>query len=84
LDSGQLMLAPHTVDGIEISHAVLSGGRAVIAAGEADIAAAGGVFFGTEITPHSGHYLNGASTADSDTSLELAKKAFEALGITFR
>jgi hypothetical protein len=83
LESGVLIVAPHTVDGIEISHAVLSGGRAVIAAGEADIAYAGGVFFGTEITPHSGHYLNGSSTVDSDASLELAKKAFEELGITF-
>jgi len=83
LELGQLVVAPHTVDGIEISHAVLSGGQPVIAAGEADIAAAGGVFFGTEITPHSGHYLNGASVADSDRSLELAKRAFEELGITF-
>jgi hypothetical protein len=82
-DSGQLIVAPHTVDGVEISHAVLSGGRPVIAAGEANIAGTSGAYFGIDIVPHSGHYLNGASQADSQQSLDLARQAFTNIGITF-
>jgi hypothetical protein len=76
-ESGELFVGPHTAHGVEISHAVLSGGRPVLAAGEADIAAAGGRYVGITLTPHSGHFR------PSPRSLELARKAFEAVGITF-
>jgi hypothetical protein len=38
LEDGTLVVMPHTVQGVEISHAVLSGGQSVRAAGEATIA----------------------------------------------
>jgi hypothetical protein len=83
LESGTLIIAPHSVGGVEISHAVLSGGKAVIAAGEADIAGASGSYIGIGIMPHSGHYLNGASPAASKEVDIIARQAFSELGITF-
>ncbi|NRF69424.1 hypothetical protein HLB44_20700 [Aquincola sp. S2] len=83
LESGQLVVAPHTVGNVEISHAVLSGGRVVIAAGEADIAGTSGSYIGIGILPHSGHYLNGSSPAVSKEVEDLARRAFAELGITF-
>ncbi len=83
LEDGSLVVAPKFVDGVEISHAVLSGGRPVLAAGEADIAAAGGSYFGTNIVPHSGHFLNGATVAQSAAVEAIARQAFARIGITF-
>jgi hypothetical protein len=83
LESGQLIIAPHAVGDVEISHAVLSGGKAVIAAGEADIAGVSGSYIGIGIMPHSGHYLNGASPAASKEVDNIARQAFSELGITF-
>jgi RHS repeat-associated protein len=76
-ESGELLVGPHTVAGEQISHAVLSGGADVIAAGQAQIAKGAGQYFGISITRHSGHFKPSAAT------LDLAKKAFATLGITF-
>ena len=76
-ESGELVVGPHTRNGIEISHAVLSGGAPVRAAGQANIAAAGGSRVGLEITNHSGHFKPSAE------SLQIGKDAFRALGISF-
>jgi hypothetical protein len=65
------------VGGDEISHAVLTGGRPVLAAGEADIAGVPGQYFGTEITNWSGHFL------PSEESLAIGRAAFAEAGIEF-
>ena len=76
-ESGELIIAPHTVKGVEISHAVLAGGKPVVTAGQAEIAAGGGKFIGMRITEHSGHYMPSAE------SLNAAKRAFEKCGVVF-
>jgi|GEM_PF-828060 len=80
---GELLIVPHTWRGTEIMHSVASGGRPVLAAGEAEIAVRGSTRFGIRITSHSGHYLNGASRAVNDRVLEMGKQAFARFGITF-
>jgi hypothetical protein len=82
-ESGELLFTPHTVNNVEISHAVLSNGRPVLAAGQADIAGASGQYVGLGITPHSGHFLNGATSGQSAAALEVAKAAFQKIGIKF-
>jgi RHS repeat-associated protein len=81
---GRLIVAPHSKGGVEISHAVLAQGAPVRAAGQADIAAAGGGFFGLEITPHSGHYMNGATAEQSAAVVEIGRDAFTRIGVIFR
>ncbi|HEY1137594.1 MAG TPA: polymorphic toxin-type HINT domain-containing protein [Xanthomonadaceae bacterium] len=76
-EGGGLVISPHTVNGVEISHAVLSGGRPVLAAGQADISTAGGVIFPVGISPHSGHFM------PSLESLNIGKQAFARYGIHF-
>jgi hypothetical protein len=76
-ESGELLVTPHTVAGVEISHAVLSGGRPVLAAGQAEIAGAGGRFVGMSISPHSGHFKPSAG------SLQIGIDAFAKIGIHF-
>jgi len=76
-ESGELLISPHTVKGVEISHAVLSNGRAVRAAGQADIAGSGGKFIGIGITNHSGHFLPSAE------SLKAAREVFRQHGVNF-
>jgi hypothetical protein len=80
---GELLIVPHTWRGTEIMHSVASGGRPVLAAGEAEIAIHGTTRFGIRITPHSGHYLNGASKAVNEKVLEIGRQAFTRFGITF-
>ena len=82
-EEGELLTIPHTVAGEEISHAVITGGRPVIAAGEADIAVAGGVRFGTEITPRSGHFLYGADEATNASVLDIGRRFFKQFGVEF-
>ncbi|MBU8895273.1 hypothetical protein KRR26_06630 [Corallococcus sp. M34] len=82
-EEGVLRIVPHSWRGIEISHAVASNGRSVLAAGEADIAVHGGSRVGIEISSQSGHYLNGASSAVSARALEIGRQAFANLGIIF-
>lgn len=76
-ESGEVLISPHTVNGVEIAHSVLSNGQAVRAAGQADIAGSAGKFFGIGITNHSGHFK------PSLESLKIAREAFEKLGIVF-
>jgi hypothetical protein len=80
---GELLIVPHTWRGTEIMHSAASGGRPVLAAGEAEIAVHGSTRLGIHITSHSGHYLNGASRAVSDRTLEIGRQAFARFGITF-
>ena len=76
-EGGELLISPHTVKGVEISHAVLSGGRAVLAAGQAEIAGAGGRFVGMMVNNHSGHFMPSAE------SVQIGIKAFAQYGIGF-
>lgn len=80
---GNIFLAPHTINEFEISHAVLSGGKPVVSAGEADISGFKGFYFGTIMNPHSGHFLNGATKKQTETSDQMARAAFERIGIKF-
>nr|WP_225412850.1 hypothetical protein [Stigmatella hybrida] len=82
-EEGQLRIIPHRWQEVEISHAVASGGRPVLAAGEAELSIHGSTRFGIRITPRSGHYLNGASQSTSDRVLEFGRRAFAQFGITF-
>jgi hypothetical protein len=76
-ESGELLVTPAYVGGVEISHAMLSGGKGVLAAGQADIAYAGGRYFGIELTPYSGHFQ------PTIESLDIGRAAFERIGIIF-
>ncbi|NVJ16049.1 hypothetical protein HV826_18040 [Myxococcus sp. AM010] len=80
---GELLIVPHTWRATEISHAVASGGRPVLAAGEAEIAAHGTLRMGVAIKPHSGHYLFEAPAAISARALEIGRRAFSQAGIVF-
>ncbi|WP_238540097.1 hypothetical protein [Corallococcus macrosporus] len=80
---GDLLILPHTWRATEISHAVASGGRPVLAAGEADIAAHGTQRMGVAIKPYSGHYLFEAPAATSARALEIGRRAFSQAGIVF-
>jgi len=82
-EQGELRVIPHTVEGIEISHAVLTEGGPVLAAGEADVAVIGELKVGTEITPRSGHFLQGADSGTNASVLELGRAAFRRFGIEF-
>ncbi|MCB9764051.1 MAG: DUF4157 domain-containing protein [Alphaproteobacteria bacterium] len=82
-ESGELIVGPHTRNGVEISHAVLSGGRPVRAAGQAQIASSGGQHFGLEITPHSGHFMNGMSAEVSAEVVALGREAFAKIDVDF-
>lgn len=82
-ENGELVVGPHTRNGVEISHAVLSGGKPVHAAGQADIATAGGQRVGIDISPHSGHFLDGMPQSVSDHVVELGREAFARIGVKF-
>jgi hypothetical protein len=82
-EQGELKVIPHTVDGVEISHAVITQGDPVLAAGEADIASAGGKPVGLEITPQSGHFMQGNDESTNAGVLELGRGAFKKFGIEF-
>jgi RHS repeat-associated protein len=74
---GELVVSPFSVNGVEISHAVLSGGEPVLAAGQAEVSTAAGKYVGLEITNFSGHFK------PSVESLEVGKAAFAEHGIHF-
>ena len=59
-EDGHLRIVPETWSTLEIAHTVASGGRPVLAAGEAEIAIHGTTYIGVRITPRSGHYMNRA------------------------
>ncbi|NJO07780.1 MAG: hypothetical protein HC876_20920 [Chloroflexaceae bacterium] len=52
-----LLIIPKFVSTIEIAHSVLTQGKPVLAAGEAEIIGTAGQYIGLEINNHSGHYL---------------------------
>jgi len=74
---GDIVITPYAVNGVEISHAVLSNGQSVLAAGQAEVVTLGDKFFGININNHSGHFLPSAE------SLQTAREAFAKNGITF-
>ncbi|NYI07233.1 putative T7SS-secreted protein [Allostreptomyces psammosilenae] len=74
---GQLVIIPKIVDGVELKHPVLTGGGAVRAAGEADLAGSDGTYFGLELNNRSGHYR------PSPESLSIGREAFEQAGVVF-
>jgi RHS repeat-associated protein len=75
---GDLRVIPHTVQGQELSHAVISRGKPVLAAGEADIAGDKNTgYFGLEINRYSGHFV------PDKKSLKIGIEAFEKIGINF-
>ncbi|HEY3471334.1 MAG TPA: polymorphic toxin-type HINT domain-containing protein, partial [Amycolatopsis sp.] len=83
LEDGSLVVMPHTVQGVEISHAVLSGGQSVRAAGEATIAGSAQTgYFGIEISSRSGHFV-GSDEALWEPIRRLGMEAFGQLGIHF-
>lgn len=84
LENGSLILAPMEVKGVEISHAVLSGGKPVLSAGVVDIAGSKGTYLGASINAQSGHFLNGSTRAQTDEFEAIARKAFERFGVKFR
>jgi hypothetical protein len=78
LEDGSLVVMPKFVNGQEVPHSLLSGGRGVLAAGEAQIAQVpGSESYGITINRVTGHFLASAE------SLELGVAAFEEAGITF-
>jgi RHS repeat-associated protein len=72
---GDLKFIQHDVNGTEIYHTVITEGKPVLAAGEADISAASGQYWVTEITNHSGHYLPDIHSLEND-----AKPLFRKFG----
>ncbi len=76
-EEGELLIVPHTVGNVEIAHSVLTGGRPVLAAGQADLASGAGRVVGLEINNFSGHYQ------PDSASLAIGREAFARAGITF-
>ncbi|PJE96542.1 type IV secretion protein Rhs [Streptomyces carminius] len=76
-EQGRLFVIPKYANGVELKHPVLTGGRPVLAAGEAEIAGSDGSYFGMEINNMSGHYK------PSMESLQVGREAFERAGISF-
>ena len=79
-----MVMPKYAANGTEISHAVLSGGRPVLSAAEAEIAGSSVIeYCGVGILSHSGHFLNAASAAQTSSALQLAKTAFLKNGVQF-
>lgn len=76
-ESGELVVGPKFRGGVEIKHAVLSGGAPVQAAGEVDIAFGGGRAVGISINSVSGHYQPALGAEN------IAQRLFEDLGVVF-
>ncbi|WP_349254013.1 DUF6531 domain-containing protein [Streptomyces sp. BPPL-273] len=76
-EHGELVVIPKHVNGVELKHPVLTGGRPVLSAGEAEIAGGGGTYLGLDLNNNSGHYL------PSMESLQIGRDAFERAGIGF-
>jgi hypothetical protein len=79
LEDGSLVIEPKHIGEDEISHAVLSRGAPVRAAGEADIAgSAKGGYYGLDIDDHSGHFFQPGWNV-----VQIGKDAFAAAGVHF-
>ncbi len=77
-EDGNLVTMPKFVDGQEISHAALTRGDPVRAAGEADIAGSPEAgYFGLDINNHSGH------SRPSSKGLQVGRDEFAAAGVQF-
>lgn len=72
---GELLTTP-ALDGV--THAATAGGVDVTAAGTAQVASADGETMIIEITANSGHYMNGASAAQSETAVAAGATGFAA------
>ncbi|MDA5281075.1 hypothetical protein [Streptomyces sp. Isolate_45] len=70
-----LHVVPATDDAIK--HSIMTRGAPVLAAGEADVAGAGGMFFGLRISNQSGHYI------PCRCSVNLGIEKFRQAGIDF-
>ncbi|WP_116198752.1 hypothetical protein [Amycolatopsis circi] len=80
-DSGELRVAPHTVNGGEISHAAIADGGRVRAAGQANVAGGSDAgCFGLEIDNHSGHCFHGVAH-DGDAVIQEGVDAFGRYGV---
>lgn len=73
----ELLVIPHEVNGVEISHTVIVKGKPVRAAGQVEIAGYRGNYFGIYLNNHSGHYVPDAN------SLDLGIEHFGHFGIQF-
>ncbi len=76
-ESEQLIIIARWYDTVEIAHTVMTEGKPVLAAGQAEINCAEGIIYATVINNHSGHYT------PIGESLEVGVAFFERLGIKF-
>jgi len=77
-EKGELIVAPTVYIGDKtISHAVLSGGRPVYAAGEVEIGVFNDYRYGLKLSNHTGHYKVPSE------SLDIAQTAFQRYGFDF-
>jgi hypothetical protein len=70
---GELLTTP-ALDGV--THAATAGGADVMGAGTAQVATGGGQTMIFDITAQSGHYMNGATAAQSQGAVEAGSSAF--------
>jgi hypothetical protein len=70
---GELLTTP-ALEGV--SHAATAGGLDVLGAGTAQVGTAGGQTAVYDITAASGHYMNGASAAQSQAAIDVGTSAF--------
>ena len=71
--NGELLTTP-ALDGI--THAATAGGADVLGAGTAQVATGGGQTVVFDITAQSGHYMNGATAAQSEGAIDAGAAAF--------
>lgn len=77
-EDGRLLFIPKVVDGVEIKHAVITGGKPVLTAGEVQIAADGkGGFIAFDLDQNSGHFLNAATKLENQVVKAVAEAAFK-------
>lgn len=74
-EGGELVMVPKMVNGAEIAHTVITGGKSIVAAGEAQVAGYSGNYYLLEITNHSGHYRPSAITE------QIGRLAFQKAGV---
>jgi hypothetical protein len=71
--NGELLTTP-ALDGV--THAATAGGADVMGAGTAQVATGGGQTVVFDVTAQSGHYMNGASAAQSEGAAAAGASAF--------
>jgi hypothetical protein len=69
-ESGELIVGPYSSSGALVLHEMLSDGAPVVAAGQAEIAGAGGCYIGMSISAYGG-------------PIDLARAAFASFGVAF-